>query len=90
MNYELEIEDKIKEILKYRFNAKDIIFYIFLRYMIINNIKEFENIKTNDFIIFLLKECNLPMEVIYKGTNVSLFESSNQSILNVVNGWILD
>lgn len=90
INYENEIDLELKDIIRNRFNVSEPIYYIFLRYMVLNKINKIKKINVKYFGLFLLKECNLPNEIIFKGIPIKFFNSEEASLLNIIKNWILD
>lgn len=90
VNYEDELNLELQNILKNKFNTDNIIFYIFLRYMIINKINNISNIDLIKFTSFLLKECNLPNDIYFNKVFINFFSAEDTSFINIINNWILD
>lgn len=88
--YENEFEEKLLEVISKNFTNYKKKEYIFSRFMIINNISNFKDIKIKKFVDFVLETNNIPFDLKYKGIDFSLYSEVSQSVLNICNNWFFD
>lgn len=88
--YENEFELELKKTLMNNYSIKNPEIYCIMRFMIINNLKLLKQINIDCFVDFILDDNNLPKNIIYKETKISLYNQTKQSVFNILKNWIFE